>query len=120
MENLVFGDLTIEARESPGTLELVWTGKSNDRTPGRVLDPWLTGVIGSAAERKLAVAMHFERLEHYNSATITSLIRVIQLGCNKGVRIAIIYDKALKWQKLSFEALRVLGKNDGLLEIRSI
>jgi hypothetical protein len=30
----------------------------------------------------------------------------------------LVYDQALKWQKLSFDALRVFAKDD-LLELRS-
>jgi hypothetical protein len=34
------------------------------------------------------------------------------------VKVVLLYNPSHKWQKLSFEALRALAKNDGLLEIR--
>jgi hypothetical protein len=123
MENLAFGDLNIQvivAAPPERTIRLVWTGKSNDRTPGRVLDPFLNGVVEEAAEQGAGVEMRFERLDHFNSSTITSLIGLVQKAQRRSVRLLLSFDKTVKWQKLSFDALRVLAKGDGLLEIRSI
>ena len=124
MQNLAFGDLAVEIADDAalagGCIRLVWTGKSNDRQPGKVLDPFFSTVLEEAIQKGIGIEMHFERLEHFNSATITSLIGLVQQAHGKGVKLALVFDRALKWQKLSFDALRVLGKGDGLLEIRSI
>ena len=122
MENLAFGNLKIEVivvALPESTIRLLWTGKSNDRTPGRTLDPFLSGVVEEAAQQNARVEAHFERLEHFNSSTITSIIGLVQKAQRKGVRLLILFDRTVKWQKLSFDALRVLVKGDGLLEIRS-
>ena len=34
------------------------------------------------------------------------------------VRLVIVYDENLKWQRLSFDALRVFDKSDQLFELR--
>jgi hypothetical protein len=122
MQNLAFGDLAIEIADDDagGAIRLVWSGKSNDRQPGKVLDPFFGAVVRDATQKGVGIEMRFDRLEHFNSATITSLIGLVQQARNKGIKLALVFDKALKWQKLSFDALRVLGKGDGLLEIRSI
>ena len=60
----------------------------------------------------------FTKLEHFNSSTITSIIQLIQECRAKGVKLVIVFDAAVKWQKLSFDALRVFAKPDGLLELR--
>ncbi|MCU0656567.1 MAG: hypothetical protein MUF64_15340 [Polyangiaceae bacterium] len=120
MEDLIAGDLKIQAIErSPTILELLWTGKSNARNPTAVLQPYFSQVLAVAMERKLAVELHFEKLEHFNSSTITAIIQLIQEARTKAVKLTITFDHAVKWQKLSFDALRVFSKGDGLLEFRS-
>jgi hypothetical protein len=126
MENLAAGDLTIEAADAaepasePGRaapLILSWKGKSDDRHPARILGPYFAIALERAAERKAALEMHFEKLEHFNSSTIASVIRLIQDARARGVPLVLVYDEALKWQKLSFDALRVFARDD-LLELR--
>ena len=104
MENLIVGDLRIEALESgpAAPVQLLWKGKSNDRHPSRV-----------------PVELHFEKLDHFNSSTITALIQLIQDARERNVRLVIVFDKALKWQKLSFDALRVFSRGDDLLQLKS-
>ena len=122
MDNLVLGDLEVEVTDDPGSdwIRLAWKGRSNDRQPGKVLDPYFDALVRDAASRSVGIEMRFDRLEHFNSSTITSLIGLVQQARSRGVKLGLLYDKSLKWQKLSFDALRVLGKEDGLLEIRPV
>jgi len=119
MENLIADDLTIEVSEAeaPAPLTLVWKGKSDDRYPGKVLGPYFGRVLARAEERKSSVEMHFEKLDHFNSSTIAAVIRFIQDARQRGVKLVLVYNQQLKWQKLSFDALRVFAKDD-LLELR--
>ena len=121
MDNLTAGDLTIQVvpREG-GTLELLWTGKSNARNPTQALQPFFALALTEAAERKLSLELRFEKLDHFNSSTITAIIQLIQEARSRALRVSIVYDSGVKWQKLSFEALRVFAKGDGLLELRAI
>ena len=118
MDNLASGDLTIEINESGSPIKLTWKGKSNERQPNKTILPFMAAVFGLASEKGVAVEMHFENLEHFNSATITTLIQIIQEARAKSVKLALVYDQGLKWQKLSFDALRVFAK-DQSLEIRT-
>jgi hypothetical protein len=132
MEELLAGDLriTVDATPPPTpppegatgasteAIRLTWHGKSNDRHPGKILLPYLGKALALAATRSAPVELHFEKLEHFNSSTITALIQLIQEGRQKGVKLAFVHDPTLKWQKLSFDALRVFA-SDGLLEIRA-
>jgi len=120
MEELVAGDLRIRVEPStPGQpLRLSWHGKSNDRHPGKILLPYLSQALTVAAAGGTGVELRFESLEHFNSSTITALIQLIQESRQRGVALAFVHDPNLKWQKLSFDALRVFAR-DGLLEIRS-
>jgi hypothetical protein len=120
MQGLVVGDLRIEAleQEAPPAVRLLWKGKSNNRHPGEALAPYFREVLATASLRKLPIELHFEKLEHFNSSTITSLIQLIQDSRARSVKLILVYDEALKWQKLSFDALRVFARDD-LLELRS-
>lgn len=120
METLVVGDLRIEALESgpAAPVQLLWKGKSNNRHPSDALTPYFSTVLEAASTRKVPVELHFEKLDHFNSSTITSIIQLIQDSRVRGIKLIIVYDHALKWQKLSFDALRVFAKDD-LLELRA-
>ena len=121
MEGLAAGDLRIEVADGGGRgpIQLFWAGKSADRYPVRILSPYFATVLGTAAKRQMAVEQHFEKLEHFNSATITAIIQLIQDARAAGVKLTLVYDQKLRWQKLSFDALRVFEKGDDFLTIRS-
>ncbi len=118
IQGLQASDLSIEVQATDDGLCLVWLGKSNDRYPGQVLGPFFDGVLQHAAAQSLPLEMRFHHLEHFNSSTITSVIELIQDARTRGVRLTIAYDGAVKWQRLSFDALRVFDRGDGLLELR--
>ncbi|HVH48018.1 MAG TPA: hypothetical protein VM925_37045 [Labilithrix sp.] len=119
IERLVSGDLTIDPQPSPedGTIVLEWRGRSTDRQPARAIVPYVTPCLERALHLKVPVRMHFERLEHMNSSTITAIIQIIQEARARGTRLVLVYSADKRWQKLGFEALRVFVKDDGLLEL---
>jgi hypothetical protein len=119
MDDLVVGDLRIRVSEGIGAVRLDWKGKSNSREPAKTLVPFFAGVSGRAAALGGAVEMHFEALEHFNSSTITALIQFIQTSRGKGIPLVIVYDATLKWQRLSFDALRIFEKADGILRFQT-
>jgi hypothetical protein len=121
MQSLIVGDLRIEAMEDgvARSLQLLWKGKSNSRHPSEMLAPYFRDVLAAASARDLPLEMHFEKLEHFNSSTISSIIKLIQDARLRAVKLILVYDTALKWQKLSFDALRVFAKDD-LLELRPV
>jgi hypothetical protein len=120
VESLRAGTLVIEAEDAPTRVYLVlyWQGKSSDRNPEKVLEPFFLQALTEAQERKLGVEMHFEKLIHFNSSTIGYLIQLIQETRRRGMSLVLIFDHALMWQKLSFDALRVFAKDNELLQLR--
>ena len=119
MDNLKSGDLTIEvATDADGVCRCTWRGKSNERNPPEVLKPWFEKLLAAATETKATIEMHFEKIDHFNSSTITALIRLIQSCRKSGLKLVMVYDQTLKWQRLSFDALRVFEKNDDLFQLR--
>ncbi len=121
MENLQVGDLTIEVTVVDGpesVFKCWWKGKSNERNPPEILKPWFEKLLAAVGEKQGAIEMHFEKIEHFNSSTITALIRLIQICRKSNIKLAMVYDQTLKWQRLSFDALRVFEKNDELFSLR--
>jgi hypothetical protein len=120
-EKFVEGDLIIEAERAPGApLRLVWHGRSVHRDPARVVGPFLEDAIGEAVSSSRAIDLAFEAMEYFNSSTITAVVDAIAEARVRGVRIVVTYDGARRWQELSLGALRVLERDDGLVEIRRL
>jgi hypothetical protein len=120
MENLIANDLNIEVTVTPDAVfQCTWRGKSNERNPPEILKPWFEKLFAAVLEKKGSIEMHFEKIEHFNSSTITALIKLIQTCRKSNLRLVMIYDQSLKWQRLSFDALRVFEKNDDLFALRS-
>ena len=119
LTTLEFGDLRIEPRQvAPGTaIEAFWRGRSDDRHPGRTIGPYFGELLQVARGGKVAVHLHFETVELINSSTITAIIQIIQQARALQTELVIFFDPAKNWQKLSFEALSVFEKDDGLLKI---
>ena len=119
LEALVFGDLRIEpAQASPGeAVDLHFRGRSTDRHPARTVVPYIVDILASAALEGVPLRLHFEAIEHMNSSTITALIQIIQESRNASVPLVVHFDPKKAWQKLSFEALSVFVKDDGLLRL---
>ncbi|MCA1828042.1 MAG: hypothetical protein ABR567_05695 [Myxococcales bacterium] len=107
MVNLQADDLTIEVDErTPGRLGLGWLGRSNARNPGSILHPWFEQLFREAKERKMAIDMNFEKLEYFNSSTVAVLIQLISSARDRHITMSIRYDARLRWQALSFDALK--------------
>jgi hypothetical protein len=114
------GDLSIDVTtaDGPSRIELTWRGKSNDRYPGKVLGPFFTETLAVAGRDGRLLELRFDALEHFNSSTVGAIIDLIQRAREAKVRLVIGYDSALAWQRLSFDALKVFDKGDGLFELR--
>jgi hypothetical protein len=119
MESLKAGDLTIEVVDAPPVLHLHWLGMSNERQPEKLLKPFFATVLDAAVKDTKLVELHFERIERFNSSTILCIIQLIQEARHRKVRIGLVYDPTRKWQRLSFDALRIFDKNDGMFELRA-
>lgn len=120
MNGLTAAGLTIDIQEEDDALHLLWTGKSIDRQPSQTLDPFFAKALAEATKKGARVEMHFERLTHFNSSTISCLIRLIPQARALGVKLVLAYDAASSWQQVSFDALRVFAKNSPHFELRKV
>jgi hypothetical protein len=120
MQSLRSGSLHIAVAEDspPECVRLSWLGKSNDRHPERFLEPYFAEIVGEAARRHVGIEMHFEHLSHFNSSTIGFLVQLIQETQRRGVKLTLVFNETLSWQRVSFDALRVLVKDDAMLSLQ--
>ncbi len=116
MEDLVVGDLTVAVSTSDAIIICRWTGRSVEREAELALEPFFDNLLEAAGETR-SIDMHFEALAHFNSSTISTLIVFIQAARRKKVPLTLHYDESLKWQRLSFDALRMFQRNDELFSL---
>lgn len=122
MESYRGGDVAItvvEARE-PSRLYLSWSGRGNERDPRTTLGPFLRSVVDRAAEKGAAVELHCQHITYINSATIGCVVDMIHRCEAAAVPLTLRYDRASGWQRLSFEALRVLVKGANRLTVEAV
>jgi hypothetical protein len=114
------GTLTVNLDENSPPLRVDFLGRSNDRTPETVLVPFFDELTAKALLKGGAVELHFERLEFFNSSTISTVIQCVMAMRERGVRTDISYDGRQKWQKVFFEALGMLRRGDGNLNVKAV
>ena len=122
MQGLETSELKIvPAIDSAGSvLALTWLGRSSDRVPSTILEPFFANVLSAAQTHQWSVVMHFEQMEYFNSSTITAIIALIQDARNQGVRLTLTYQGSLKWQRLSFDALQMFAQDDGMFQVKAM
>lgn len=104
---VVLGELTVSAaREATNLLRVLLTGKSAGRDAGRELQPVFERLLSTAKEEGRTLVFHFEKLDYFNSSTIAGLVQFIRTAQQGGVGLIVRYDAGLKWQAMSFDALR--------------
>ena len=111
-------ELTIErCQPGPEVIRLDWKGRSTARRPGDAIDPFLSEVLAEARRSSSAIEMHFETLEYLNSSTVAVLVQFLNRARASGVSLCFTYRPSVRWQKLSFEALRVFEQVDKLVRV---
>ncbi len=107
VNEVVLGELSVKVeRPAADRIDAFLTGKSASRDAGRDLQPVLERLLGAAREEGRTLVLHFEALEYFNSSTIAALVQFIRTAQQAGISIVVRYDAALKWQAMSFDALR--------------
>ena len=107
MDTIQLEDLSARLdRSTAGSLRVLLSGRSASREAGRTLAPLFDRILADARSGSLALALHFEKLEYFNSSTIAALVQFIRVAHERGVALTVIYDGKQRWQAMSFDALR--------------
>ena len=101
------GELSIALdRAEDGVLHVRLGGKSSSRDAGKVLAPVFDEILAAGAAERRDIALHFERLEYFNSSTIAALIQFARAAQDRGASLTVSYDGRQRWVTMSFDALR--------------
>lgn len=119
-ESFVSNLLKVEVKETIDSIVTNWTGKSVDRNPSKFITPILVNLLERSNEVKKRFILDFQKLEYMNSSTITPIIKILERAKNGNGQISVIYNRLLKWQDLSFSALKIFQTKDKRIEIQGL
>ncbi len=112
--------LEVEVSEGDDSIVATWTGKSVDRNPSKFLRPMLADILQRSNGAKKKIILDFQKLDFMNSSTITPIIKILERAKRSKVRLIVKYNKLLKWQDLSFSALKIFQTEDKRIEVRGL
>lgn len=107
------GLLEVQLEERPDRLIAHWFGRSEARDTSKEVDPLLKRLLERAEQERRTLELHFERLEHFNSATVGALLRMINSARERAVKVELCYEPGQRWQAISFEALSAAVRAPG-------
>lgn len=107
------GSLEVILEEKPQRIVARWIGRSEARDPSKELDPFLVQLLDRSAKENRTLELRFEKLEHFNSATVGALLRMINSARDRQLHLELWYDQGLRWQSVSFEALTSAVRSPG-------
>ena len=112
--------LEVEVEEKGQTIVTKWTGKSVDRNPSEFIVPILTNLLERENGIAKKIVLDFQQLDYMNSSTITPIIKILERAKRGNVQLVVEYNKGLKWQDLSFSALKIFQTKDKRVEIKGL
>lgn len=119
-ESYTCGLLKIDINENNNCINIKWTGRSIDRKPSTFITPILVSVLNRSSDCNKRLVLDFRKLEYVNSSTITPIIKVLERAKRGTNQVTVLYEKSLKWQDLSFSALRIFQTGDQRVEIKGL
>ena len=119
-ESFVKDLLKIDVEEGNDSIVTEWTGKSVDRNPNKFITPILVNILKKSGDVNKRIVLDFRKLDYMNSSTITPIIKVLERAKRGKVRVTVLYQKALKWQDLSFTALEIFQTRDNRVKIKGL
>jgi hypothetical protein len=114
MSNFKEGNLEITLEESSGNM-MKWLGRSDDRDPSALLNPYIDGILEKLKGKDLEV--QFNQLEYMNSSTVPPIIQLIKKLNTSEIKSVITYDKDSKWQAASFKALETIVRSMDFVDV---
>lgn len=94
----------------PAWICLTWSGRAGDREPRSTLGHFLDAIVERATASGAALELRCQDLSSVNAATIGCIVEMIHRCHAAGLHVAVRYDKGSRWQRLTFEAMRMMIK----------
>jgi hypothetical protein len=118
LQGLENGSLELAVDEADDRITVRWQGKANTRRPAALLRPFFDELVAHAARSRKPIEFRMAELEHISSSTIVVVVQLVKRLEEAGVRLAIEYDEAVGWQRMTFGALSYLCGPEKFLELR--
>jgi hypothetical protein len=110
--------LTLEKIVDETSITIRFIGKSNERNPSKFIYPILADALDQSVHSNKGFILDFMDLEYMNSSTITPILKILdKVKREENYRVTIIYKHSLRWQDLSFSALRIFESRDNRIRI---
>jgi len=103
MENYKLDRLELRYQEEGANLVMAWLGMSTLPNPTEELMPYFTKRMAEWGGKRLT--LDFRGLEYMNSSTVSLIVQLLKKLDEAVAGTTVIYDRTLKWQALSFQAL---------------
>lgn len=104
-ETLVQDTLRLESRETELQTVIAFHGVSEARDPSQFLGPIFRRAAEHAETTGRELVLDFRHLERMNSSTVVSIVRVFETARRGTLRIRVVYDRQVRWQRVCFSAL---------------
>lgn len=110
--------LTLEKIVDESSITIRFIGRSNERNPSKFIYPILSDALDQSAHSNKDIILDFMDLEYMNSSTITPILKILdKVRCEEKYRVTIVYRQSLRWQDLSFSALKIFQSRDNRIRI---
>lgn len=107
MENFKGGSLEIIVNKSGNETKMIWKGKSDDRNPASMLDPYFTKIMDEL--KGTDVTVDFMELDYMNSSTVPPIIKFLKNLNSHKIDAVFTYSEKSKWQAASFKAFKTFS-----------
>lgn len=109
MNVLKNAELEIEVHNGADEIVILWRGKSVEKDPGMMINPFLQQVISGRADKSICV--DFRQLKQMNSSTMPPIILFMKLLGDAGISATFKYAGSINWQRVSFKMLETIAGN---------
>jgi hypothetical protein len=110
-------ELKIDVAESQTQVLVAFTGISIARDPAPFIDPILKDAAERAEKRSKELVVDFRSLDRMNSSSVSPILRLLHHAHGGKLRLTLTYAKLLKWQAMSFAALKIFETVDHRIAI---
>ena len=111
------GELAVDVSIDSGAVIAAWQGRSQAMDPSSVLAPVFADIVAKAVDGGLPVVHDFCRLDFFNSATVSAIVRHLKALGERQVPATVKYDASLRWQRTFFDALAITASKTGHLTV---
>ena len=119
-KTIVDGPLELRLFETPDAVRLEWHGQSVARDPGQFLLPILSNALDLGLQTQKPLVIDFQHLEYLNSSTLSPVIRTLEHARRGHGQVRVLYNRALKWQAMSFTALELFRTPDQRIDVQGV